>query len=200
LLRSEANADLAAWPGLTRIADRGYQFHVRCLNVGAEGKVFLLYKSWPSEEEETAKRCATACWEARRALVAARPGAGEAEQRAAVEDALLEASATGALDAWRLLQRADGGEAPADSADELSAPQLAAARTLLAAGRNMWRRLPAFVRRRVEADGLVLSEDGLRKLAERLRGVQRRGRRRRHRDAAAATPPPTAGPAVAAAP
>jgi hypothetical protein len=203
-LKRTASADLAGFPGLRRTADRGYRFDVRCLNVDAAGnaaeQVFLLHKSWLSEEEETAKRCATACWKARRALLAARPDAGEAEQRAAVEDALLEASAPGALDAWRLLQWAEGDEAPAKSAAELSAPQLDAARTLLAVGRNMWRGLPIFVRRRVKDGKLVLSEGGLRALAERLRGVQRRGRRRRRRAAAAATPPPTAGPAVAAAP
>jgi hypothetical protein len=167
-----ANADLAAWPGLVRIADRGYHFAIRCLNAGAAGEVFLLVKNWPSEEEATAKRVAAAIWEARRALLAARPGAGEAEQRAAVEDALLEASAPGALDAWRLLQRAEGGEAPADSAAELSAPQLDAACTLLAAGRNMWRGLPVFVKRRVEAGGLVLSEAALRALGAELRGAR----------------------------
>ena len=164
-----ANADLAAWPGLTRTAN-DYRFEIYCLN---DGEIRLLYKSWPPSEEATAKRVATACWEARRALVEARPDAGEAEQRAAVEDALLEASAPGALDAWRLLQRV-AGEAPANSAAELSAPHLDAARTLLAVGCNYWRGLPAFVRRRVKEGELVLSEKGLRTLAERLRGVRAR--------------------------
>ena len=133
----------------------------------------LLYRGWPLSEEATAKRVATACWEARRALLASRPDAGEAEQRAAVEDALLEASAPGALDAWRLLQRADGG-ASADSVAKMSAPQLDAARTLLAVGRNTWLGLPAFVKRRAKVGKLAVSRAALQALAKQLRGRQRR--------------------------
>jgi len=140
-----------------------YNFTIYGLNVGA-GVVELLFRSWPREEEATAKRVATACWEARRALLAARPHAGEAEQRAAVEGALLEAC--GALDAWRLLQRA-GGEAPADSAAELSAPQLDAARTLLKrVGRDRWGSLPAFVRRHIEEGGRAVSKAALKDLVK----------------------------------
>jgi len=170
LQRSETNADLAAWPGLTRKTRGCYEMKLVCLYLGsAEKQVVLLNRVWPLSEEAIAKRVAAACWAARRALLAARPGAGEAEQRAAVEDALLEASAPGALDAWRLLQRAEGGEAPADSAAELSAPQLDAACTLLAAGRNYWRGLPTFV----QQGKLVLSKIALQKLAKQLRRKER---------------------------
>ena len=181
LLRSDANAELAAWPGLMRKARGHYELVIRCLNVGAAGVVVLLCRNWLPHEEALAKRVATACWEARRELMAARPDAGEAEQRAAVEDALLEASAPGALDAWRLLQR-DGDEAPMDSADELSASQLRAACTLLAVGRDRWGSLPVFVRRRAEEGGLAVSKVALQTLAKQLRRAARpKGGRQRRR-------------------
>jgi len=172
-LAIRTDAEMAAWPGLARSASTGrYRFNIHCLNAGTAQSLVLLSRTWLPHEEASAKRVAAVCWEARRALLAARPDAGEAEQRAAVEDALLEASATGALDAWRLLQR-DGGEAPpADSVAELSAAQLHAACTLLAVGRNTWIGLPTFVKRAAEAGGLVVSRAALQALGAELRGVR----------------------------